>query len=143
MKKRIVITLILAIVLGSTLLYSGGITINPTIAEMSWEDGYQTVYLLAGTYHFEWHCYVSTTVPYDDTNIWLNSAYVTGVSIQDPGYSGASWPIANTHCVKNSASFTITTAGDYSMRAGTYACYGCVVHSNNAKLIRTALLSNY
>ncbi len=141
MKKKLMITILL-VAMSSILLCSGEESENPTIATMSWEDGYETIYLQAGSYHFEFDSYVSTTVPFDETNIWLDGAIVVGEFNYDGGYNLTTYPISNQHFGGQTETFTISESGNYSVKAGTYACWAVIVHSNTATLIRTALRSN-
>lgn len=142
MKRKIIITLTILILVSVSMLCYDEQSEHPTIATMSFEDGYQTIYLLAGSYHFEFDSYVSTTVPFDETNIWLDSAEVIGVYVYTPAYNSTSYPISNQHFGGQTPTFTIHESGNYSVRAGTYACWAVVVHSNTASLIRTALCNN-
>lgn len=140
MKKEI--TLIVAFIIAFSSILCTIESEKPVIATMSWENGYQTVYLQAGSYHFEFDSYVSTTVPFDETNIWLDSAEVVGEYVYMPAYNSTSYPISNQHFGGQTPTFTIYESGNYSVRAGTYACWAVVVHSNTASLIRTALRNN-
>ena len=103
---------------------------------MTWEDGFQEIYLWKGTYHFSISVDVSCS-PFVSENLWSYTAIVNDDIFYDSQYGSVQWEVIHWHDWWVSDSFPITESGWYPVRAGAYAIYGIQMHSNEAKLICT------
>ena len=113
------------------------------VATMSWEDGNQEIYLLAGTYHFEITANITTDEPFNDWTTWNNVAIVQEINYN---YQNYGWPyfgpVTGVNFVDYTDTFSIYESGTYTIQAGAYEIGGCTVNSNIAKLIRNSLFQN-
>jgi hypothetical protein len=141
MKKLIIITMLIAMfaILPAEQHQQ---TSDVVIETFSWEEGYKNVYLHAGTYSFEFECTVTTDNPYDDSNTWINSAIVKPNIYNYAQYGCANYAVTEHPFYDSSNTFSIQQTGTYSIRAGSYAIWGCTVNSNTATLIRHQLNNN-
>lgn len=117
-------------------------TSDVVIETFSWEEGYKDVYLHAGTYSFDFECIVTTDNPYDWTNTWMNNAIVQTNIYNYAQYGCATYAVTEDTFYDYSNTFSIPQTGTYSIRAGSYAIWGCTVNSNTATLIRHQLNNN-
>ena len=134
-KNMIVIALIAIFVMGANA------QVGQVVATMSWEDGYQNIYLPTGIYHFEMRANITTDVPFDETNTWMDSAEIVNV-FSYAEYNSAPYAYVAINVYDETGSITIENNGTYSIRAGTYATYACTVNSNEATLIRDAYIKD-
>ena len=138
-KNMIIISLVVFCLSITTL--NAQVSKQPIIATMSWEDGYQDIYLQAGTYFFVITANVTTHIPFDWTNTWGNRAEIVSVDNYFM-YGSAHDPVVGVNFNDVSDFFSVEESGTYSIRSGAYAIWVCTVNSNEAKLKLGALYQN-
>ena len=131
MKKLVFISLI--IMMFSLILADDPVPEPRTglIHSSSWSDGYESVYLYRGTYHFGVSCYVTSSAP--PGNLWIYAGIVSGEETWS-AYGSTEDPITNYLCGTASPTFEIDTSGWYSVRMGAYAHYGCSVTNDTGSI---------
>ena len=138
MKKRYIIVVIALFIVSSLFAQSH----TGIVATMTWEDGFQEIYLWKGTYHFSISVDISCS-PFVPGNLWLWQADVNEINFHDSQYGGVQSQVIHWHEFWVSESFNITEPGWHPTRAGAYAIYGIQMHSNEAKLICTYVEPDY
>lgn len=134
-KKNMIVIGVILLITVTGLFASDPIPLPHTgiVHTATWEDGYQQVYLYAGTYRFYLEAWV-TCYPFVPGNLWIYRGIVMG-EYDYSGYGEAFQAVTNYHFDDMSGSFELSESGWYDVRCGAYAHYGVIVNQNVGSLI--------